>query len=98
MLWCTSTQCPLIPLGAAVVAGGAKQNAAAAFKQLPQLWVELKDGLALKLVAALRQQAGLEPLLGLLSLPSDLKHNILGSLQVCASHLCLVHGWTHLVF
>lgn len=64
-------------------AGNASQHAAtAAFKHLPQLWTELKDGLALKLVAALRQRAGLAPLFGLLALPSDLKHKILLQLQV----------------
>ncbi len=52
------------------------------FKNLQQLWTELKDGLALKMLAGLRQSAGLSPPLGLLALPAELKTKILASLQV----------------
>ncbi len=52
------------------------------FKDLQQLWTDLKDGLALKMLAGLRQSAGLSPPLGLLALPAELKTKILASLQV----------------
>lgn len=52
------------------------------FKNLQKLWTELKDGLALKMLAGLRQSAGLSPPLGLLALPAELKNKILASLQV----------------
>jgi len=55
------------------------------FKNLQQLWTELKDGLALKVLAGLRQSAGLSPPLGLLALPAELKTKILASLQVLLS-------------
>ena len=53
------------------------------FTDLQQLWTEVKDGLAEKALAALRQSAGLPPPLGLLALPTELKLRILASLQVC---------------
>lgn len=58
------------------------------FKNLQQLWTELKDRLALKILAGLRQSAGLSPPLGLLALPAELKTKILASLQVL---LILIH-------
>ncbi|DBB13107.1 TPA: hypothetical protein ACH3X3_005834 [Trebouxia sp. C0006] len=57
-------------------------EAVSSFKNLQQLWTELKDGLALKMLAGLRQSAGLSPPLGLLALPAELKTKILASLQV----------------
>ncbi|KAL0053556.1 hypothetical protein WJX82_007510 [Trebouxia sp. C0006] len=56
-------------------------EAVSSFKNLQQLWTELKDGLALKMLAGLRQSAGLSPPLGLLALPAELKTKILASLQ-----------------
>ena len=59
-------------------------TATSAFTDLQQLWTELKDRLALKVFASLRQSAGLPPPLGLLALPTELKTKILSSLQVCS--------------
>ncbi|KAL0021412.1 hypothetical protein WJX79_003342 [Trebouxia sp. C0005] len=56
-------------------------EAVSSFKNLQKLWTELKDGLALKMLAGLRQSAGLSPPLGLLALPAELKNKILASLQ-----------------
>ncbi|KAL3150240.1 hypothetical protein ABBQ32_000098 [Trebouxia sp. C0010 RCD-2024] len=61
--------------------GGHSELATSAFTDLQQLWTELKDRLALKVFASLRQSAGLPPPLGLLSLPTELKTKILSSLQ-----------------
>ena len=52
------------------------------YNNVQQLWTELKDGLALKLLASLQQAAGLSPQFGLLALPSELKLKILSHLQV----------------
>lgn len=68
----------------ALCAGGHSELATSAFTDLQQLWTELKDRLALKVFASLRQSAGLPPPLGLLSLPTELKTKILSSLQVCS--------------
>ena len=65
------------------VAGSNLRLDTSAFTDLQQLWTELKDGLAMKALAGLRQMAGLPPPLGLLALPSELKFKILASLQVC---------------
>ena len=64
------------------VAGCKPQDAVSALTNLKQLWTELKDGLALKMLAGLRQSAGLSPPLGLLALPAELKTKILSALQV----------------
>jgi hypothetical protein len=63
-------------------AGCNSGEAVSSFKNLQQLWTELKDGLALEMLAGLRQSAGLSPPLGLLALPAELKTKILASLQV----------------
>ena len=63
-------------------AGCKPQDAVSALTNLKQLWTELKDGLALKMLAGLRQSAGLSPPLGLLALPTELKTKILSALQV----------------
>ncbi len=52
------------------------------FKDLQQLCTELKDGLALKMLAGLQQSVGLTAPLGLHALPAELKTKILASLQV----------------
>ncbi|DBA78763.1 TPA: hypothetical protein ACH3X1_008669 [Trebouxia sp. C0004] len=61
--------------------GCSSEEAVSLFKDLEQLWTELKDKLALKMLAGLRQSAGLSPPLGLLALPAELKTKILSSLQ-----------------
>lgn len=59
---------------------------------MEQLWTELKDGLALKVLASLRVSAGLAPPLGLLALPTELKIKILSSLQVWFWQLWLLQS------
>lgn len=76
-LYCQSA---LVWLGSVV--GCKPQDAVSALTNLKQLWTELKDGLALKMLAGLRQSAGLSPPLGLLALPAELKTKILAALQV----------------
>lgn len=66
-------------------AGHDSESATSAFTDLQQLWTELKDDLAIKVFASLRQSAGLPPPLGLLALPADLKIKILTFLQVPTS-------------
>lgn len=57
------------------------QEAISAFTNMQQLWTDLKDGLALKMLAGLRQIAGLSPPPGLLALPAELRTKILANLQ-----------------
>ena len=63
-------------------AGCEPQEAISAFTNMQQLWTDLKDGLALKMLAGLRQIAGLSPPPGLLALPAELRTKILANLQV----------------
>jgi F-box protein 7 len=51
------------------------------FKNTRQLWREAKDVLAVPLLSALRQRAGLSPPVSLVLLPVDVKNNILSKLS-----------------
>jgi hypothetical protein len=58
--------------GAAPAAAAAGQPRPVAYRSLPRLWRQLKDGLCAPLLAAHHRAAGLPPPAGLLALPLDL--------------------------
>ncbi|KAJ9531400.1 hypothetical protein QJQ45_006892 [Haematococcus lacustris] len=71
----------------AALAGGQPVDAGV-FRALQPLWVRLRDNLAAALTAASHAAAGLPPPLGLLTLPWEVKEQVLRLLQVGAASLC----------
>ena len=73
---------------AALLQGGPTGNgsgggsAGACFRDVPRLWLGLKEGVAAWLLSRCFQEAGLPPPVGLLMLPREVLDTILGLLQV----------------
>ena len=68
--------------GGSTDSGGGGGSAGACFRDVPRLWLGLKEGVAAWLLSRCFQEAGLPPPVGLLMLPREVLDTILGLVQV----------------